>query len=203
MRRFYCTDFFFHFVDNKIDFSGLFIFFVLTFRFSVFHILQPCWQFGFLNQIYRFPMYENFFPTHLFRFWHFLSYFINFWEFKKVVFFMLIRHQAKRANWNFTVFAQETADFISMYLIFRINQSQDSLMKRHYSMVVIFIKYMFSYTWLAEVEMTKVTVALYYIGLTKVTSGDILGTVFRIHSRIYSFTKYQNSTKRLFNKKQL
>lgn len=37
--------------------------------------------------------------------------------------------------------------------------------------------------------MTEVTVAPYYIGLTKITFDDILCTIFRIHSRIYSLHK--------------
>ena len=40
---------------------------------------------------------------------------------------------------------------------------------------------MFSYTGLAEVDMTKVTVALYFSDLTKVTPGYVLGTVIGIH----------------------
>lgn len=97
-------------------------FFVLTFRLSVFHILHPCWQFGFLNQIYRFPVYENFFSNLSFSFLIiFFFCFINFWEFKEFMSFMLIRHHTKRANWNSTVFAQEFADLISIYITFRLN----------------------------------------------------------------------------------
>ena len=40
---------------------------------------------------------------------------------------------------------------------------------------------MFSYTGLAEVDMTKVAVALYYSDLTKVTPGHVLGIVMGIH----------------------
>lgn len=47
--------------------------------------------------------------------------FINFWEFKEFMSFMLIRHHTKRANWNSTVFAQEFADLISIYITFRLN----------------------------------------------------------------------------------
>ena len=48
-------------------------------------------------------------------------------------------------------------------------------------MFVIFIRDMFSDAGLAEVDMTKVTVALCYSGLTKVAPGHVLGTVIRIH----------------------
>ena len=53
---------------------------------------------------------------------------------------------------------------------------------------------MFLYTGLAEFDMTKVTVALCYSGLTKVTPDHILGTVIRIlfcvksENTQYSFT---------------
>ena len=40
---------------------------------------------------------------------------------------------------------------------------------------------MFSYTGLAEVDMIKVAVALYYSDLTKVTPGHVLGIVMGIH----------------------
>ena len=43
---------------------------------------------------------------------------------------------------------------------------------------------MFSYTGLAEVDMTKVTVALCYSGPTKVTPGHVLGTVMWVHFRV-------------------
>ena len=51
---------------------------------------------------------------------------------------------------------------------------------------------MFSYTGLAEVDITKVTVALCYSYLTKVTPGHILGNVIRIHFRveIWKYTMY-------------
>ena len=42
---------------------------------------------------------------------------------------------------------------------------------------------MFSYAGLAEVDMTKVTVALCYSGLTKVTSGHVLGRTTGSHIR--------------------
>ena len=42
-------------------------------------------------------------------------------------------------------------------------------------MFFIIIKDMFSYAGLAEVDMTKVTVALCYSSLTKVTPGHVLG----------------------------
>ena len=48
-------------------------------------------------------------------------------------------------------------------------------------MLVIFVRDMFSNARLAKVDMTKVTVALCYSGLTKVTPGHVLGTVIRIH----------------------
>ena len=59
-------------------------------------------------------------------------------------------------------------------------------------MFVIFIKDMFSYAGLAEVD--TVTVALCYSGLTKATPGHVLGNVIRIHfcveSRIYIYTHF-------------
>ena len=42
----------------------------------------------------------------------------------------------------------------------------------------------FSYAGLAEVDMTKVTLALCYSGLTKVTPGQVLGTVIWNHCRV-------------------
>ena len=48
-------------------------------------------------------------------------------------------------------------------------------------MFVIFICDMFSYTGLAEVDMTKVTVVLCNYSLTKVIPGHVLGTVSWIH----------------------
>ena len=54
---------------------------------------------------------------------------------------------------------------------------------------------MFSYTGLAEVNMTKVAVALYYSDLTKVTPGHVLGIVmgpwihlFLLNIKITPFT---------------
>ena len=54
-------------------------------------------------------------------------------------------------------------------------------MYRNYDVIDIIRRDMFSYTGLAEVDMTKVTVALCYSGLTKVTPGHVLGTVIWVH----------------------
>lgn len=53
---------------------------------------------------------------------------------------------------------------------FRKNEGCSSFLERDYFMIVISIRDVFSYTWRAKVEMTKVTVAIYYGGLTKITS---------------------------------
>ena len=69
-----------------------------------------------------------------------------------------------------------------MCFAFRINQSRSPLVKGNYDVFcIIIIRDVFSYTGLAEVDMTKVTVALCSSGLTKVTPGPVLGTVIRIH----------------------
>lgn len=51
-----------------------------------------------------------------------------------------------------------------------------------YFMFVIFVFDMIQFIWLPEVDVTNVTVALYYGGLAKVTSVHILGTALWIHS---------------------
>ena len=48
---------------------------------------------------------------------------------------------------------------------------------------------MFSYTGLAEVDMTKIAVALYYSDLTKVTPGHVLGIVLGIHLFMFYLKK--------------
>ena len=48
-------------------------------------------------------------------------------------------------------------------------------------MFVIFFRDMFSYAGLAEVDITKVTVALCYSGLTEVTPGHVLGRTTGSH----------------------
>ena len=73
------------------------------------------------------------------------------------------------------------ADLVLVCFAFWINQGRFSLENRNYFVFVIFIRDMFSYTGLAEVDMTKVTVALCYSGLTKVTPGHVLGTVIWVH----------------------
>ena len=59
---------------------------------------------------------------------------------------------------------------------FWINQDRFSFQDWNYFVFVIIIRDMFSYTGLAEVDMTKVTVALCYRGPTKITPGHVLGT---------------------------
>ena len=60
-------------------------------------------------------------------------------------------------------------------------------------MFVNFIRDLFSEIWLAEVDITKVTVVLCYSSLTKVTPGQVLGTVIRIHFCVESEKREQYS----------
>ena len=69
-----------------------------------------------------------------------------------------------------------------MSFTFWINQGRLSLQDWNYFVFIIISSDMFSYTGLAEVDVTKVTVALCYSGLTMVTPGHVLGTVIGIHS---------------------
>ena len=86
-----------------------------------------------------------------------------------------------RTNKAIAILALLFTVLILMCFTFWINQGRFSLVNRNYFVFVIFISDVFSYTGLAEVDMTKVTVALCYSGLTKVTPGHVLGTVIRIH----------------------
>ena len=76
-------------------------------------------------------------------------------------------------HWN-------SQDFFWMCFAFWINQSRSPLVKGNYFVFVIFIWDMVTYTGLAEVDMTKVAVALYYSGLTMVTTGHVLRNVIGI-----------------------
>lgn len=46
---------------------------------------------------------------------------------------------------------------------------------------IIIIRDVFPHTWLAEADMAKITVVMYYVFLTKVTSNNVLSTVAGIH----------------------
>ena len=70
---------------------------------------------------------------------------------------------------------------VSNLFAFWINRSRSPLLKGNYGVFWIIIRDMFSYTGLAQVDMTKVTVALHYSDSTKVTPGYVLGTVIGIH----------------------
>ena len=72
---------------------------------------------------------------------------------------------------------------ILMCFTFWINQGRLCFVNRNYDVFTIISRDMFSYTGLAEVDVTKVTVARCYSGLTEVTPGHVLGTVIRIHNR--------------------
>ena len=84
-------------------------------------------------------------------------------------------------NKDVTILALVFAGLGLVSFTFWINQGRLSLKNRYYFVFIIISSDMFSYTGLAEVDMTKVTVALCYSGLTKVTTGHVLGTVIGIH----------------------
>ena len=73
------------------------------------------------------------------------------------------------------------AGLVLVRFTFWINQGRFFFMNSNYDVFTIIRRDMFSDTELAEVDMTKVSVALCYSGLTKVTSGHVLGTVIGIH----------------------
>ena len=85
------------------------------------------------------------------------------------------------ANRDVAVLTLAFAGLVLMSFTSWINQGRFSLENRNYFVFFIFIRDMFSYTGLAEVDMTKVTVALCYSSLTKVTPGHVLGTVIWVH----------------------
>lgn len=68
-----------------------------------------------------------------------------------------------------------------MYFAYWKLQGRFSLLERNYYVFMIIIRDVFTNAWLAEADITKVTVALYYVLLTKVTSDQVLGTVTGIH----------------------
>lgn len=63
----------------------------------------------------------------------------------------------------------------------RKHEGRFSLLEGDYFMFVILISDVFAYTGLAEADMAKVTVALYYVLFTMVTPDNVLGTVTWIH----------------------
>lgn len=84
-------------------------------------------------------------------------------------------------NKEVTILALLLVVLIAMCSTFWIVQGTLSLMEWYYDMFFIVIRYMFFYTGLAEVGMTKDTVVLCYSGLTKVSPGHVLGIVIRVH----------------------
>ena len=91
-----------------------------------------------------------------------------------------------RTKKGVTVLALIFTDLIVVCFTFWINQGRFSLVNSNYDVFFIILRDIFSYTGLAKVDMTKVTVALCYSGLTKVTPGDDLGNVIRIHFEVES-----------------
>ena len=73
------------------------------------------------------------------------------------------------------------AGLVLVCFAFWIDYGRFSSENRNYFVISIISGDMFSYTGLAEVDMTKVTVALCYSGLTKVTPGHVLGNVIWVH----------------------
>ena len=82
-----------------------------------------------------------------------------------------------RTNKAIAILALVFTVLILMCFTFWINQGRFSLVNRNYFVFFTFIRDMFSYTGLAEVDMTKVTVALWHSGLTNVTPGHVLDNV--------------------------
>ena len=86
-----------------------------------------------------------------------------------------------RTQEDVATFAMEFEGHYGMCFAFWINQSRSPLLKGNNFVFDIFIRDMFSYTELTEVDMTNVTITLNYSDLTKVTSGHVLITIIGIH----------------------
>ena len=111
----------------------------------------------------------------------------NFFKFNKLVFSaVLFRSQAFEANKHMAIHALIFAVLVLMRFTFWINQGRLLVLESNYSVLFIIIRNMFSNTGLAKFNMTKVTVALYYSGLTKVTPDHILCTDTWIHFYVES-----------------
>ena len=69
---------------------------------------------------------------------------------------------------------------IEMSCLGVLNQGRFSLEKGNYFVFFIFIIEIV-YTGLAEIDVTEITIALFYSGLTRVTPGYVLRNAIRIH----------------------
>ena len=93
-------------------------------------------------------------------------------------------------NKDVTILALVLADLILMYFTFWIVQGGFSLKNRNYFVFVIFIRDMFSYTGLAEVDITKVTIIMCNSGFTNVTPATswalYLGSILATNLKIFA-----------------
>lgn len=105
-------------------------------------------------------------------------YFEEFLKYCDIMTLMFAGCRTYGTNIKATLLALQFTRFSRVRCAFWINQGGSTMQKWNYFVVFVLIWDVNSYAWLTEVDMTNVTVVLYYVGLTNGTSDDFLT---RIH----------------------